>query len=449
MDKLRPILAAVQKYQFWGLSVLVTLVAIVCWWLATNGLAGQYQKRKSQLEAAFNSARIQPGHPNQKVIDEVTKQHDSLKQNVYSAWESLYSKQKEQNPFPPVLGEEFRKRFEDLKPKDSLARPYLELYQNFIKGHLPSLRTKINWRRPKDERLAPAKTPAAGMGGMGGMGAAGGRNQHDDIEMVGVVDWNEHDYAKLTSRFEWRETPSTLAVVLAQEDLWVYEALLRVIANANEGASSPTDAAVKQIESLQIGKDSQTAWKNAEAAVFAAGAALSAPTEDHSAFPPIQPGGPAGAAEDSARRALMDNRYVDDKGKFLAYDPEFPYAKHPYAEFKLMPIVMNLVVDQRKLPKLLAECANSNMPIEVHRVRLLKTRGETIDLSASAGGGGGSFGSSAPGAGGGPGAGTTVVQPGSVEMPVEIHAVIYIYNPPDREKLGTGTASEQKQPAGH
>ena len=29
-------------------------------------------------------------------------------------------------------------------------------------------------------------------------------------------------------------------------------------------------------------------------------------------------------------------------------------------------------------------------------------------------------------------------------MPVEIYGVIYIYNPPDREKLGTGAASAEK-----
>lgn len=44
-------------------------------------------------------------------------------------------------------------------------------------------------------------------------------------------------------------------------------------------------------------------------------------------------------------------------------------------------------------------------------------------------------------------AGSPPQEIGQFDMPVEIHAIIYIYNPPDREKLGTGAASTV-QPAG-
>ena len=43
-------------------------------------------------------------------------------------------------------------------------------------------------------------------------------------------------------------------------------------------------------------------------------------------------------------------------------------------------------------------------------------------------------------------AATDKQETGPYDVPVEIHAVIYIYNPPDREKLGTGAASA-KNPA--
>lgn len=33
------------------------------------------------------------------------------------------------------------------------------------------------------------------------------------------------------------------------------------------------------------------------------------------------------------------------------------------------------------------------------------------------------------------------------DVPVEIHAVINIYNPPDREKLGTGSAADKEAAA--
>ena len=96
------------------------------------------------------------------------------------------------------------------------------------------------------------------------------------------------------------------------------------------------------------------------------------------------PGGAAGATggEEGRRRAMLEGRYVDDKGEPLLYESEYPYAKHPYAEFKMMPIRMDLVMDQRRLPRLLVECANSNMPIEVRRIRIATGTGsESLNLS--------------------------------------------------------------------
>ena len=65
----------------------------------------------------------------------------------------------------------------------------------------------------------------------------------------------------------WQDTPSTLAILLAQEDLWVCQALLRVISNCNEGAAKdkPSTAVVKRIEHLDIGRDAAFAWMEAEA----------------------------------------------------------------------------------------------------------------------------------------------------------------------------------------
>ena len=83
-------------------------------------------------------------------------------------------------------------------------------------------------------------------------------------------------------------------------------------------------------------------------------------------------------------RNSFNYRYVDDKGQPLpASEPEYPYVKSS-GEFKMMPIRMSLVMDERSLPKLLVECGNSNMPIEVRRVRILKTQDPPADLGSPA-----------------------------------------------------------------
>jgi hypothetical protein len=257
-----------------------------------------------------------------------------------------------------------------------------------------------------------------------------------NAEWIGTVDWNPADYQRLESHFEWRDQlpPTTLAVVLAQENLWVYEALLRVIHGVNE-----TGLAVKRIEAIDIGQDAAASWRAAADTVVHG---------ESAAGPPAS--GPGGDPNDS-NRLLLENRYFDDNSQPVPYTSEYPIVR-PYREFKMMPIRLSLVMNQLRLPTLLAECANSSMPIEVRRVRLCKTQSQSLDLGTHGGGRGGEGGMrgmlpgefrrpSPPESGGG-----QSQELGSDDVPVEIYAVIYIFNPPDREKLGVGTASA-KNPA--
>ena len=283
MEKFNKFLAILKKYQFWVICGFVLITAFTCWWVATIGLAGQFKQRKSKLEEEFKGVQIEPNHPNQGVIDKIHEQHDALKLGVYDAWEILYSEQKQKNRFPTVLGEDFKRRFENLKPQEELGLEYREVYQNFIMKYFPTLLQMIDVRRPAEEKEAEAaahvrdEMPAGpggrlprggaglGLGGMSGRAMTGiGGDATGQQDWVGTVDWNDSDYQSLLARFEWRETPSTLAVVLAQEDLWVYEALLRVIKNTNEGASSYATAAVKRINTIQIGAEAASAGAGSE-----------------------------------------------------------------------------------------------------------------------------------------------------------------------------------------
>lgn len=523
MDKLKIALDVALKYQFWVLCGVMLVVSLTCWWLATAGAAKQYKDRTTKIEADFSGTNIEPNHPNQQVIDKIREQQDQLKKGVFAAWETLYTEQKEKNPFPTkVLGEDFKRQFEslDLANKGELRPDLRSRYQNYLsKDYIPTLQKLIDVRHPVEEsddeeantkkdakdkdakdkpkekrgNAVPQGMPKAGMPMGGAMGGAGAT----DVEWTGIVDWAPADYDKLLNRFSsWHRTPSTLEVVVAQEDLWVYEALLRVIQRANEGATTQAKAAVKQLNALEIGSEAAAAWKASENALFApgqsSGAADAGPGMPGAGpgMPPagggggmgMPPGGggmgmpPAGGdasggtASASADQQLFAYRYVDDKGQPLPSEPEYPYAKHPYAEFKMMPVRLSLVVDERSLPKLLVECANSSMPIEVRAVRLLKTTGEQLGLGGGTGGAGGGRGPGmGPGMGGmgmpmpnrggagiqpqrmpthggglgvGP-QGAPVSETGQYDVPVEIHAVIYIYNPPDRAKLGTGAAAGQ------
>ncbi|MGQ9914034.1 MAG: hypothetical protein ACUVQQ_06775 [Thermogutta sp.] len=153
-------------------------------------------------------------------------------------------------------------------------------------------------------------------------------------------------------------------------------------------------------------------------------------------------------------------RYVDAEG-----NPLPPGSTQPFAEFKMMPVRMRLSVDQRRLDKLLVNCANSDMPIKIVRVLIRPGQGTqtggmmggmspmgTSMMGADYGGegasygmgegygaeyGGGGYGGGSGSGGASPmGAGTTQGQTGTHDVPVMIEGVIYIFNPPDISMLG-------------
>lgn len=500
MDKVKEIVAQLKKHYFWVLIGVVLVATVVVWFLATGDLRSRFSARQEAIKKRFDELQSIVGnsqHPNDKTIAYIrnlvgsSDLPETLKGKVFTAWELLYREQKEKNQLPSTLGEGFKSEFESLGPtKRDLPAEFLELYQSFIDRHLPTLREMVRWRHPKDETVAGGTGPggkattAKPTSPFGRpMGEAGGNVE--TLEMVGVVDWDSASWERILAHFNWSVRPTTRQVVLAQEDLWVYEALLRVIARTNEGATDQHQAAVKRIANLNIGRDAATAFL----AVATGGSDESTGTSSPLAMPggdvagPVAtPSGtlatPTGTTEGATDQttleaALLNYRYVDDKGMPLGSN-----AEPPYAEFKMMPIQMELVVDQRRISRLLVECANSSMPIQILSVRTRPGEGKPLNLAAASddaagttGASGGEGGIASPGHGGGfggfggfGGIGTGLHQGGEGggstgattdptdptvywDIPIELKGIIYIYNPPDKSKLGTGSAGRETEPA--
>ncbi len=163
--------------------------------------------------------------------------------------------------------------------------------------------------------------------------------------------------------------------------------LLKVIHNTNNMAKDPKhgpyksppsqrEASIKEILALEIGKDALQSWAAAENQVFAGsegGGAAPAAATGQPAVGQSAPGrapGTAGmhapgmfsGAATTAGVSPLAGRYVDNAGKPLD-DP----TQQPNQEFRMMPIDMRLIIEQKDIPKLLTECANSNMRIDVLR----------------------------------------------------------------------------------
>ena len=168
---------------------------------------------------------------------------------------------------------------------------------------------------------------------------------------------------------------------------------------------------------------------------------------------------------DAAYQALTGE---DLRSKMKSESPGDAY----FAVAKRVPVRMRFIVDQRRLQSVLAECGNADLMLEIRQIRI----GDTTPAPASGMGGMGSRGLSGDGAGGMGGYGGDMAMGGmpggmggmgmggmggmgmggmgsggaggtgtapiitspikSWDVPLEIYGVVYLFNPPDRAKLG-------------
>ena len=282
MDKVKLALAQLKKYHFWVLCIVIVLIGLLSWAWATEDLATQTDKRIKTLEGEFSGVQgvnSRPEHPNAGVIQAIHEAIDGggnpqagLKGNVHEAWKSLYKEQKDNNPLPTVLGDTFREHFEQLRDFDQqvsteklsaderdrrrneiLDNNDRDRYLNQIQEYFPKLFELIDVRRPKgtggatSEVAHPPRHHFLHGGRPGSNPAAHNGGATTEIKgMTGVVEWDDANQHQIKEQFIWQHTPSVLEVRLSLENLWVYQALLRIIHDTNEKATYE-NAAIRKI----------------------------------------------------------------------------------------------------------------------------------------------------------------------------------------------------------
>ena len=458
MDQVKAILAVMKKNAFWILIGVVVLMGLGVWFISAAALAKRYEERKSTLETKYTTVSgikseatgEDAEHPNEQTIEQWEARVGRNRVEALKAWNVMYDDQKLRNQWPRTLSPLFHRMIRTIGDRD-IPNEFLEEYQTFIKKHFPDMDKIIDRRRVKKvegARGAMPGMPGAGgysdamtsyggmsggmsgeyggmsgessgmdpygtMGGTGGMPVAG-------AEMEGIVEWDQQDYARIQNGVYWVTRPLTVEVRLAQEDLWVYEALLRSIAKTNKdaGAKSYYNAAIKRIVALEIGQPAAMAMKSAKSRLgldkmFAAGGGSGYDESMMGSGSEMDYGGSMGDSmmgdsmmgsgmegygdgsgmmgattardPEMVAKRLLTGRYVDLTGEPQAADSE------PYAEFKLMPVHIVVFMDQQKLPDFLVNLANCEMPVDVKQVSI-KADGTMNFSTGGMGGGMGGYG---------------------------------------------------------
>jgi hypothetical protein len=399
MDKVKVVLAVLKKHHFWVMTGMVVLLSFIGWFLATSRLWAEYQERKATIEGKFKSlSKINSEErENQQWIDGLEAKTGQLKVKVRDAWDKVYVEQKTNVlKWPEVLGPRYVANLETLAPTAGISLPIRRAYLNYIRKEFPRLCTIVDARDEHEE----------------GRGAGATTRTTDAAEGHDYkVRWNSTNQKEIDAKLDLSFVPDSQLVRDTQEDLWVYHALLKIIANLNELATGNYNAKVKEITALYIGADAAKVFQEDMAE-----GRLDKP--EASAAGSAKPITPAAVAAPFTSAPVA--RYVDEKG--------MPLAEGAVAapEFKRMPVVMRLIMDQREIQHLLVECANSPLPVEVRQLHVHTRKG---------------------GAGQKAGAqqNNSEKDMSSYEMTVEVEGLIYIFNPPDPTKLG-GLAAEAGGP---
>lgn len=485
-------------------------------------------------------------HPNELSVEMMKQLNRMEAEQVRRAWERRYREQEDVLVWPAELKPDFIAAVEKLMPietnveypteQEPLKIDFRNRYRDYIREEMPVLAEIVGaeWKvsTAASSGGMDGYSGEAGMGmdyggssdyeeGSGyeegyseyseyggeygsGSGYPGRREEEDPI----VVEWSKQNQSELQAAcFNWAgQRPTTLQVLYAQENLWVLRTLLMIIKATNGDADAQYNAAVKEITNIHLGRmargiKSVGQVKQGRETQMGGpggyGSDMEMMEEEYSSEYEMMEGGGEGGymeggsgSEDMTAGAIdpADNRYVDDEMEPLTGDQLRSAMESPSAEnaflvvAKRMPVRLRVNMDVRKLPLLLCECANSDLPVEVRQVRINTPPAQAGGMGGYGGmsgmGGSGMYGGEGgygmEGSGGyesessyesdygdygGYGSGEGYSGMGgamgqSVESPydadVEIYGLVYVYNPVDPEKLGLGEDEDEagKQPQG-
>ncbi|HEY4312796.1 MAG TPA: hypothetical protein VGN12_25320 [Pirellulales bacterium] len=462
MDQVKVFLRQLKKHHFWVLSVLTALVGFLCWWSGANTLASATKTNQDLVTKSFNDLQDvdKSAHPaNQQFTDGVNSKNEDLKKQVLAEWQKAYDAQQKTFSWPELVAADIA----PLKPEE----PIPDLYRGrcrssevFLKDLHDKVFAMADYRHPKivpeDAINDPNKAKPA---------ADKREEAPEEVEetMEGLVVWNAAHHKSLVQRYTLMNepgTPSTLNLRLAQEDIWVLQNLARVIRKTNEGAADVIAVPIKRIDSLDIAqwaindavRESPKVYADKTAETGGGGGGLGGGGAGGGGGEALPEGATAAEREKVMDDELLAGRYLADTGLPLGA-ADAP----PYAEFKLMFVRLKVVIDQRKIPDLLVNCANAEVPIEVVRLTMdepLMSAGNKPNAPAGGAGQGGLRvnQNNAPAArpqGGNAANANNDVEATPADVTVEICGLLQIFNPPDAEKLGTGSAADPgKRPAG-
>jgi hypothetical protein len=411
MDKLKAYLTALKKHHFWVLTAIILLVGLSTWAKASWDMQARFTENQGKIKTTYTMlSSLGPGAPNEKFAEGLKTERGTLKNQVFDAWKDVVKKQRDITQWPEQVAE-----IDKLGAHERIPENLRQTYMNTaLPAEWKKLFDAVQIRHPKGNEPVNLDDPTA---------------RRQTVEYEGIVVWDQDKRDELVKRYQVQEIPSDLRVRVTQEDMWVFKSMIDLIVQLNKGAGDPLAAVVKRIDKLELAqwaisdaqKNPGADLKRKKAGEETEMAPIATMAGEESIVPL------PGSQDHTEDKWLLEGRYLNQNNQPISAEESLK--NPPFAEFKQMFVDMQFVMDQRKIPDLLAACANSPLRIEPRQVVM---HFSDIDHQVKAEAG----------------EGLEVVQKlerGPYDCVLQIRGIVYMYNEPDEPKLGTGSAPQPAQ----
>ncbi len=297
------------------------------------------------------------------IVEEKTQ---VLGKDVNTAWKTLYDRQAPLLTWPETVRERFRKWGRKWPEKEDPGRVNLAIV-DYIEAYKPYVAMVYKTFKPFDYETG-----------------------------TGIVAAPPQDALLRPSVFQVEHLPSLGKIWSAQERLWMQRTVLEVVAEVNKNAKSWDDAIVKQIERLEVGNPTAQDQRSiAKGEQLEPAAEIYAPGEEEAAAA-ASAGAGAGVSGSGGSAAAMAGQMMMGglKGRgdgamsmggsmgmmmggggggatgkegetvyYVKYDND-------KGQYKVLPILITVLIDQDHIQDFLVELENSPMSIQVMDIEL-------------------------------------------------------------------------------
>ena len=349
-EQVKEILRQLIKNRFWIAVGFASLFAVIAYFMGSGPVKAKAQTEIGKIKQAQDGVKAYatPNKPTERYKPIVVEKTEIVGKDVNKAWKELYDRQAPLLTWPDIVKDRIAKWGREW-PKDQDAGKvqlaivdYIDAYQPYVDMVYKTF-DPFDYESGKGVVAAPTKEV-----------------------LLRPAQFNV-DGSKL---------PTLGKIWWAQERLWIQRTMLEVIHQVNRQAKDWDSAIVKEITVLEVGNpEAQDQQSAAKAEQLTKAADILSPEQEAAAAASATDSGGGGGA--SGGMGMMGGREMMGSmmagmargggGAALKTDDGIYYVTpaEDKGQYKTLPVLITVLIDQDRVQDLLVEMENSPMSIQV------------------------------------------------------------------------------------